>query len=102
MATMIEIPVIDVPAQRLETTLNGTQCALSIRHNETSGAWSLSVEIGGTEVLSGVRIVPGVDLLAGYDLGLGKLAVFDWDGTSIAPDRAALPSGAWRLMGYWE
>lgn len=99
---LVEIPVIDAPAQRLRTTLNEVDCTLELRHNATTDAWSLSVEIGGEVVVAGLRIVPGVDIVAGYGLDIGKLAVVDWDGQAMAPDRTALPAGRWRLVGYWE
>jgi hypothetical protein len=70
---LVEIPVIDAPAQRLRTTLNEVDCTLELRHNATTDAWSLSVEIGGEVVVAGLRVVPGVDI-ANSTIANSKLA----------------------------
>jgi len=88
-----EITVTDVPWQRLETYLSDTAVSIELWWNETSARWSMSLEIAGTLVLSGKRLVTGVNLLAPYEFGIGSFYVVDYEGLGGAPGRDSLPSG---------
>lgn len=93
-----ELPVIDVPYQRLKTFLNGVDVALSLNWNDWLGRWSLDVEIDDETRVAGLRLVPGTDLVAGFNLGIGRLVLVDWAGRGGNPGRADLPSGTFRLI----
>ena len=98
MATLRELPIIQAPFQRFETSLMGQAVSFTLAFNAFTGRWSFGLEIAGVAVLSGRRLVPGVDLLAPFNLGLGKLVLVDWEANGAEPGRNELPAGKYRLL----
>ncbi|MEP9376211.1 hypothetical protein ABLE91_05835 [Aquabacter sp. CN5-332] len=97
MTTFYEIPITNAARQRFITTLNGRSCQFDVNFNVTTQRWSFDLEIEGTLVLAGRRIVLGVDLLEPFKLGLGQIFAVAWTPGAL-PDREGLPSGAVRLI----
>ncbi len=98
MATLYEIPVIDAPRQTLETVIGDRPASLSINWNAWLGRWALDFSLNGVQIFAGVRMVPGVDFLKPYRLGIGKLALVEWQGSGGNPGRTELPAGIFRLI----
>lgn len=98
MATLYEIPVIDAPRQTLETVLGGQPVTIALNWNAWLQRWALDFTLAGVTIFSGVRMLPGIDLLKPYGLGLGKLALVEWQGSGGNPGRSEVPSGIFRLI----
>lgn len=95
---LYEIPVIDAPRQTLETVLADKPVSIALNWNEWLGRWALDFTLGGVPVFAGVRMVPNVDFLKPYGLGIGKLALLQYQGAGGNPGRAELPAGVFRLI----
>ena len=98
MSALYEIPIIDAPRQTLETVLGDRSASISINWNAWLGRWAIDLDLGGVAVFAGVRMVPDVDFLKPYGLGIGKLALIEWQGSGGNPGRAELPAGTFRLI----
>jgi len=93
-----EIPIIDAPRQTLETVIGDQPATLSINWSAWGKRWSIGLALNGVAIFDGVRMVPGVDFLKPYRLGIGKLALVEWQGSGNDPGRAELPAGIFRLF----
>lgn len=102
MTVLRELPIIQAPFQRFETSLMAQAVSFTLEFNTFTGRWSFGLEVAGAAVLAGRRLVPGVDLLAPFNLGLGKLFLVDWEANGAEPGRSELPSGKYRLLHLEE
>lgn len=98
MVALYEIPVIDAPRQTLETVVGGRPATIAMNWNAWLGRWALDFSLDGIAIIAGVRMVPNVDFLKPYGLGIGKLALVEWQGTGGNPGRSELPAGIFRLI----
>lgn len=95
---LYEIPVIDAPRQTLDTVLGGQPVRLAMNWNAWLGRWALDFSLNGVQIFAGVRMVPNVDFLKPFGLGIGKIALVEWQGSGGNPGRSELPAGSFRLV----
>ena len=73
---MLNIPILNVPAQTLAITLEGILINLGLAYNNRTQAFTFSVTTE-KEDIQGLRLVSGIPLLKAFNLLRGDLIVFN-------------------------
>lgn len=100
----LEIPLINVPRQRLSTSVNGQAIQLLIWYSPKSGGqWYASLEHpAGTKIVSGRRIVLNSDILASQPRGTFKGKIICRAIGDLPSEPGLEPWGTTHLLLYEE
>lgn len=97
---LLKLPFSNDPAQRFVTQLGERKFVFEAKWNDRSGVWTIDIydHTTQTALLLGVQLVLGQELLEPYNLGIGRLMVYDEDATGA--DAGLLDLGD-RVNVYW-